>query len=105
MNLDRYLDSEFERVGFVLKDGEVVEVENVCPDPRNGFEVKDTDLMKYPPIAVATWHTHPGKSKVLSREDYHGFRNYPELAHYIVGIDGISKYIVKEGDVLIDATG
>ncbi len=102
-HLSRFLDSEMERVGFILQTGEVVEVENVCPDPRNGFEVTGDDLIHYVPLASATWHTHPGKSKVLSREDYNGFMNYPDLTHFIVGVDGIAKYIVQEGELILYA--
>ena len=49
-----------ERVGFILEDGELVEVENVCPEPEEGFEVRGEDLVEYAERAVASWHTHPG---------------------------------------------
>ncbi len=104
MDLQQYLDGgPFERVGFVMKDGEVIEAENVCADPRNGAEIKGEDLLKYMPDAVATFHTHPGTSKVLTRDDYHGFLNWPNHAHYIIGIDGIAKYIVVDGEVVIES--
>lgn len=96
------LFGELERVGFILPDGEVVEVKNVCEDPRNGFQVDAADLLDYALVAVATWHTHPNASKVLTVEDYTGFLNYPDLDHYIIGTDGVAKYVVKDGDVLID---
>lgn len=90
-----------ERVGFVLKTGEIVEVANICDKPEEGFDVAGFDLVRFTPIAEATWHTHPGSDSNLSANDWHSFKNWPELEHYIIGKDGISKYVVRDGDVLI----
>ena len=64
-----------ERVGFILKDDSIVEVENVCHDPVNGFEVSGEDLLRYEHEAVATWHTHPGEefTSNLTIADHSGF--------------------------------
>lgn len=94
------LDGPKERVGYILKNGEIVEVENICEDPENGFDVKGEDLLKWPPLAAATWHTHPGQTSNLSGADYAGFQYYPDLLHYIVGTDGVSCYRVVGSKVM-----
>ena len=43
--------------------------------------------------ATATWHTHPGKDPNLSEEDMAGFRQWPQLRHYIVGIRDGQPYV------------
>ncbi len=95
------LEGENERVGFILKTGEIVEVENTSIEPKQAFDVSGADIVKYTPIAVATWHTHPDQDSNLSFEDFQAFLNWPELEHYIIGTDGITKYIVDDGEVLV----
>lgn len=76
-----------ERCGVILKDGKIVEVENLADDPRTGFELNfetlfdelDNDLI------AATWHTHPDSDPNLSGEDYASFLSWPELEHIIIG--------------------
>jgi|HigsolmetaAR201D_1030396.scaffolds.fasta_scaffold33936_2 Predicted metal-dependent protease of the PAD1/JAB1 superfamily len=94
-------DPKVERVGFILKNGEIVEVENVCPEPEEGFDVKGEDILKYGEDAYATWHTHPTSDCNLSMNDYETFLNWPELEHFIVGTDGVRRYIIEDGEVLI----
>lgn len=105
--LDRLLEfyeGDEERVGFILRNGEIVEVENVCHDPKNGFDVKGEDLIRYEHEMVATWHTHPGADSNLSQGDYESFRAWPNLRHYIIGQDGIRAYEVRDGEVVnVDA--
>jgi hypothetical protein len=92
-----------ERVGFVLANHEVVEVDNICDDPINGFEVSGADLLKYGDQAYATWHTHPGQTSNLTFGDHTSFLNYPHLRHYIAGTDGVTSYSVANGKVIIEA--
>lgn len=101
-SLKPFLTPGPERVGFILKDLSVVEVNNICQDPENGFEVDTDDLMKYEDDIVATWHTHPGEGQTsnLSVADYLSFQNYPEWRHLIIGCDGISMFEVVNGKVL-----
>lgn len=89
-----------ERVGFILADGQIVEVKNICQEAENGFEVSGQDLLKYQD-AIATWHTHPDMNSNLSSNDYYGFRNYPDWLHFIVGTDGVSAFKVEKGRVLV----
>ena len=98
--LDLYEGDE-ERCGFVLKSGDIVEVINICENPKEGFAVAGADLVRFTPIAQATWHTHPGSDSNLSANDWHSFLNWPELEHYIIGNDGITKFVVQNGEVLV----
>ena len=81
-----------ERVGFILQDGTVVEVQNVCPEPELGFQVRPEDLIRYYDQMIGTWHTHPGIVAVPSSDDHLAFRNYPMLQHHIIGSDGVRTY-------------
>ena len=95
------LEGPLERVGFILKSGEIVEVPNVCAKPEEGFDVSGEDIVKYADTSVATWHTHPGGNNNLSVSDFNTFLNWPELDHYIVGTNGVRRYYVEQGEVLI----
>lgn len=89
-----------ERVGFVLKNGCIIELENICSDPENGFEIKGEDLLRHYESVASTWHTHPGETSNLSTGDMQSFLSYPEWTHYIIGTDGVSTYKVQEGKVI-----
>lgn len=97
-----YAESGHERCGFVLKDGSVVEVKNVCQDPEQGFTIRPEDVVKYHDQVEATWHTHPGSSNNLSMDDFVGFTNYPYWKHYIVGKNGTARYRVEGTKVMND---
>ncbi|MBD9544247.1 hypothetical protein IB276_32910 [Ensifer sp. ENS04] len=104
MNTSRLLElyeGPQERCGFILKTGEIVEVVNICPTPTNGFDMRGEDLIRYTPIASASWHTHPGEDSNLSAGDFQSFLNWPELDHYIVGNDGVTRFRVEDGDVYV----
>ena len=93
-----------ERVGLILKSGEVVELENVSSQPDKMFSTKPEDLIRYEDEMLATWHTHPEGESLLSGEDYIGFQMYPDLLHLIFGTEGVSGYVVKRGAVIQDAS-
>lgn len=95
-----YNDEGEEACGVVLIDNHIVEVKNVHPEPTKGFEVDPEALVKYDEQMIGTWHTHPGQSSILSQEDLNCFQTWPSLVHYIVGNDGIRKYVVKDGAVI-----
>lgn len=95
----QFLTPGNERVGFILTDGEVVEVQNICPEPDQGFEVRGEDLVLYEDRIAATWHTHPGQDSNLSVNDHQGFIENPGFVHFIVGEDGVSEYYVEKGIV------
>ncbi len=97
----KFYNEDVERVGFVLPHGKIVEVDNIALDPKIGFDVSADDLITYGDDAVATWHTHPGASNNLSTEDMHTFLAWSNLDHYIIGNDGVRKYTVVDGEVLI----
>lgn len=94
-------EGPLERVGFILPDQTVVEVQNVSDEPENNFDVRGEDILRYIDTAVATWHTHPASTSNLSVGDYQTFLAYPKQRHFISGSDGLTEYYVEEGDVLI----
>jgi len=88
-----------ERLGFILKDGSHIEVENMADDPQVGGLMSSDDLMKHFDNVKASWHTHTGTAN-LSESDYTSFLSYPDWDHYIAGTDGIIKYSIKEGNLV-----
>lgn len=100
-NLLKLYDDKVEHVGFILSNGKLVEVENTSSAPEESFDVSGEDILKYEKTAVASWHTHPGGDSNLSVGDMETFLNWPEWEHYIIGNDGITKFIVKDGEVLV----
>lgn len=99
--LSEFYNEDVERVGFVLNDGEVVEVPNVSNTPERGFDVSPEDVMKYGDIALSTWHTHPKATFNLSAIDMQTFLNWSNLSHFIIGNNGVREYVVEDGEVLI----
>lgn len=101
-NLLRFYDDEEteEMCGFVLKNRRVVQLKNVHPEPTQGFEIDPADTMRYMDRLKGIWHTHPKADAVFSGEDKLCMEQWPDLAHYVVGQDGVRKYIVKNGAVL-----
>lgn len=86
-------------MGLILKDQTLVEIENKCTDPENGFETTGEEFVIYDGQILATWHTHPNQNSNLSAGDNSAFLNWPDLDHYIVGTDGVSRYYVENGKV------
>lgn len=100
-SLLKHYDDKVEHVGFILPHGKVIEVKNVSDNPEGSFDVLGEDIIKYENEAVATWHTHPNGTSNLSAGDMETFLNWPDLDHYIVGTDGLTKYTVVDNEVLI----
>ena len=96
-----YYTGSMERVGFILSDGSIVECTNVSPEPESSFIVSAEEIVAYCDRAVATWHTHPDADYNLSANDYEMFMSWPDLDHYIVGNNGVRKYVVEDGDLII----
>lgn len=94
-------NEEVERVGFILPNGKVVEVENTSASPATSFDVSGESIMKYEGTAIGSWHTHPKDNSNLSVGDMETFLNWPDWDHYIIGNDGVTKYVVEDGEVLI----
>lgn len=91
---------EEERCGFILKDGNVIELKNIHAEPTVGFEIDPKDILAYIDQLDAIWHTHPQDSSVLSGEDKSCMQQWPDLKHYIIGDDGVRLYMVRDGVVL-----
>lgn len=76
-----------ERCGLVTADGELLEIKNIHSDPWRGFHMEPKALIEGVGAgAVATWHTHPAGDPNLSHEDLNGFRQWPQLVHFILGV-------------------
>lgn len=93
----------YERVGVVLRDGTIVEMLNVSPQPEESFLVDPAEMLRYEDEMVATWHTHPKTDSNLSGDDYLTFTMWPDQLHLIIGTDGVKGYVVKKGSVVNDA--
>jgi proteasome lid subunit RPN8/RPN11 len=99
---------EPECCGIITAEGDVVQLPNIHPEPEKGFHIDPKAFLEQLAAgAVATWHTHPGRDPNLSEEDMNGFRAWPSLQHYIVGIrDGkpaVATFKVLEDDVVVNA--
>lgn len=90
-----------ERVGYVSGKN-IIEFNNVHPDPEKFFEVgpEDIEVIEDDVNATAIWHSQPNKSSQLSYEDYVGFYSFPELLHVVIGFDGVRVYAVEDNAVL-----
>lgn len=97
----RSLITEEERAGFVLLDGEVIELTNVAEDKVTKFDASPDEILLHcnKPIA-ALWHTHPDGSANLTSEDWHTFLAWPDVEHIIVAKDEIRFYGVKGTGVI-----
>lgn len=101
-SLSKFLTPEDnqERCGLILGNGRAIEVKNIAPEPANSFEIAPEQMIKPGRRVTGTWHTHPGGKANLSHEDYAGFLNWPNLTHYIIGVDGVRGYKVQDGLVV-----
>lgn len=92
-----------ERCGLLLEDGEIIETKNVHPEPDKGFEIDPKVILERLGDITGTWHTHPNKDSILSEDDIICYRAWPDLDHFILGRDGIRKYVVNDRGVVIVA--
>ena len=97
--LFNYYEGEEERCGVVV-NGEIIELVNIHPEPKEGFEIDPSDILRYITDMEAVWHTHPGASSVLSGVDKSYMEMWPDVKHFVVGEDGITEYKVENGVVL-----
>ena len=93
-----------ERCGLILKDGTIVEIENVAAVPDKSYKMNPVEVIKHADNIAATWHTHPDSDPNLSGADYTGFLGWPGLEHFIIGRRNgkvtVTKWIVENGLVL-----
>lgn len=94
--LQTYWKPQVERCGYVDLDNNIIEVDNIHENPKEGFE-----LATLPAEAIALWHTHPSGCPNLSVADYHLFASLPKLIHAIIGQAEVVLYFVDtDGAVL-----
>jgi len=103
--LYRHEDEE-ERCGLILKDGSIVEIENVAEEKNNSYDMNPVAVLPFleADLIAGTWHTHPRGDPNLSGEDYLGFLAYPDLEHSIIGHRSgqvfVQRYRVEKGLVI-----
>ncbi len=87
-----------ERCGVILSTGDVLELENVHPEPQDSFAILESELLREG--VVGTWHTHPRTGPNLTVEDYKAFSEWPQLKHYVVAAQEIWCFQVENGILL-----
>lgn len=90
-----------ERCGIVLTNGEIIEAPNTHSDPEKGFVIPPEVMFEAIDNLYGTWHTHPAQVSNLSQEDYFGFLAWPELHHFVVGVDGVREFTV-DGEIIVE---
>jgi proteasome lid subunit RPN8/RPN11 len=78
----------------------LVELENIAENPEENFVPDLIEAISIIDEAIGTWHTHPGALSDMSMDDQATFLRWPDLAHAIVGSDGIHWYSVRNGAVI-----
>lgn len=78
-------DDNEERCGVVLKDGTIVEIENLAEDKTNSFRMNPSAVLALLDMIEATWHTHPHSDPTLSGDDHACFTAWPGLIHHVIG--------------------
>ena len=84
-----------ERCGIVRTNGDIVEVDNIHSQPDKGFVIPSEVMITEG--VWGTWHTHPDQTSNLSQEDQFGFMQWPDLHHFVVGVDGVREFAVQDG--------
>lgn len=89
-----------EKCGVILDDKTVIPVKNMHTNPESGFIIDAQELVRYEDRLWGTWHTHPATGANLSQEDYFGFLQWPNLHHFVIGLDGTRCFVVEDGLVI-----
>ncbi len=100
-NLRKLYSPEIERIGFILDDEEIIELENISTDPALTFVFDPEEFDKHLPRATASWHTHTHADANLSFEDYQFFLSWPKLRHFIISSEAVWSYEVTNGSVVV----
>lgn len=92
-----------EACGFVMEDGDIIEIRNISLAPRRAFKmdrVQMTEKVKDRVDFIAgIWHTHPSGILHPSHEDLEAIRMGAILPHwdyYIVTKDDVQVYQTKQ---------
>ena len=94
-------DDTAERCGVILASGEALEIENLHPEPENGFRMNMVQVLPHLENVTATWHTHPKGPAELSGQDYSGFLGWPKLTHHIIAPGRtVASYRIEDGVVI-----
>lgn len=77
-----------EACGFILDDGEIVEIANIHPDPLRGFSMSGQDILnkldkESLSRIIGIWHTHPKGTIKPSKTDIHAIRSGAILKNWV----------------------
>lgn len=99
--LSKFWSPYEERCGFILKDGTVVEVPNIHPEPKRYFQISQEEIDKHLPEIYAFWHSHSDNNLNLSLADYFSFIAFPNHRHRIYNKENqYAEYYVRRGFVM-----
>jgi len=78
----------YEACGFILNDGQIIEVANVAQNPMAYFEMDGQDVAKRVTLEQisrisAVWHTHPNGSTVPSHTDIEAMKCGAVQSHWL----------------------
>lgn len=89
----------YEVCGFVLENGEVLEIRNISLSPMRAFKMDRQQLIDKlvgrEEFITGIWHTHPRGTTVPSHTDLDGIKCgaiQPNWRYYIVTSAGVHQY-------------
>lgn len=87
----------FEVCGFVMTDGDIIEIANVASDPLNTFRMDLRQIRRRVNLnrIAAIWHTHPAGDIRPSEADLNAIR-LCEWGYLIVTSDEVALYEAQE---------
>lgn len=89
----------FEVCGFIMEDGDIIEIRNVSLAPARHFKMDRQDMVEKLKDRVdfikGIWHTHPGGTTVPSKTDLDGIKSgsiQRNWDYWIVTSSGVHYY-------------
>ena len=89
----------FEACGFILDNGDIVEIRNVATNPERSFHMDFHQMVEKlsgrDEYIAGIWHTHPKGTITPSHTDLHAIKIgaiKPDWDYWIVTTDGVYKY-------------
>jgi len=102
---DKAVLTDEEICGFILKSGEIIEIDNIAEDKKDTWLIHPLQYLKYKKEIAAIYHSHP-KGGEPSEEDKMGCTriNIPFL---VISLPGTLYYITpkEESCLQFDFTG
>lgn len=102
---DKAKDTDEEICGFILKSGEIIELENIAEDKKETWMIHPTHFLKYKKEIECIYHSHP-EGREPSEEDKIGCTriNIPFL---VISLPSTLYYITPKDETCLqfDFTG